>query len=80
LDGGGCGAWLGGQHFVEAANALDYRVGAGGIHYGAVADYVVYDDYGAWAREVQGPGEVRRVVLFVGVDEDQVEGAVAFGG
>jgi hypothetical protein len=34
---------------------------------------------GSWARETQGPFEIRRIIGLVGVDEDEVERAQPLG-
>ena len=73
---------LGPGQLVEAAHALDDTaavlgvVGAG-VEDRPVADDVVADDQRAGPREPQRPVEVVRIVLLVGVDEDQVERAHA---
>ena len=72
-------ARLGGEHLEEAAGADDAGVAAGGVGDRAVADHVVADDDRAGAGEAQRPGEIVGVAALVGVDEDEVEGAVEGG-
>ena len=72
------------RQLIEAAHALDEPVAVlgvvgGGVEDRAVADDVVADDQRAGPREPQRPFEVARVVLLVGVDEDQVERTRALG-
>jgi hypothetical protein len=60
--------------FEKGAGACGAWVGAVFVEYGSVADDVVSDDDGAGAGELKGPLEVCRIVGFVGVEEDEVEG------
>ena len=65
---------------VEAADALDAATGAGRVDHRAVPHHVIEDEHAAAAGEFQRPGEVVRIIPLFGIDEDQVEGAAAFGG
>src|SRR2546425_6025567 len=58
---------------VELLNARYARVRGRIGKYAAALEDVVGDDQRARAREGDGPVEVRRVVVLVRVDEDQVE-------
>jgi len=59
--------------FEKSAGACGAWVVAVFVEYGSVADYVVSDDDGAGAGELECPLEVGGVVGFVGVEEDKVE-------
>jgi hypothetical protein len=74
LDGGGGEARVGGEELEEAANALDVGVGGGGVDDFSVADDVVGKEKGAGTGELEGGGEVKGIAVFVGVEEDEVEG------
>ena len=75
LDDRGADARLRGQQLVEAAHALDVGIVAVRVGHRAMSNDIVDNDEAAPAGESQGPVEVRRNILLVGIDEDEVEGA-----
>lgn len=79
LESGGGEAGLSRELFEEETCSLHVWIGAGCIDYRAIADYVVHNDESAATRKLQRPVKVFGVVLFVRVDEDQVEGLRDFG-
>lgn len=70
---------MGSELFEEEAGSDDARVGGICLEDVAFANDVIADDDGAGAGEADGPLEVDRVVGFIGVEEDEVEGGCAFG-
>ena len=74
LNGGGGEAGVGAEELEEAADTLDVGVGVGGVDDFSVADDVVGEDQGSGAGELEGCGEVKGIAVFVGVEEDEVEG------
>ncbi len=79
LDHGGADTFFRGENIQEAAHALYIQIFAGRIRHRAFAHDVVHDDDAAAPRQFECPCEVVSGARLVGVDEDQVEGATAFG-
>ena len=79
LDRGGVEAGFGGDDFVHAADALDGRVGVGGVDYGSVTDDVVANDERAGMGEPERPFEIAGVVPFIGIDKNEIKRSMAFG-
>src|SRR3954463_5635097 len=59
--------------FEEGAGTEDALVGAAVIDDLAFADHIVGDDYRAWTGELECPVQIRGIVGFIGVEEDEVE-------
>ena len=73
-------ASVGLQSIVEPAHALDVHVVAGRIDDASLAHHVVDDDDAARMRELDRPVEVVGEPRSIGVDEDEIERRLLFGG
>src|SRR5271154_456345 len=65
--------------FIHAAHSLDGRVGIGRVNHLSVPHDVVADDQAPAPGESEGPLQITRIVAFVCIDENKVEGSIAFG-
>src|SRR5439155_11056190 len=69
------------RHLLQAAaSALDIASWIFCFDDLAMARDVVHDDDAATMRELDGPIKIMRVVIFISIDEDEVERTAAFFG
>lgn len=65
---------------MKRRTPVDTGITARGVGHGSIADNIVGNDQAAAARELERPSQIVRIVLFAGVDEDQVEWTPALRG